>query len=62
MRNNLARLQIHALGPGLAFPPAAVVSVSDNSMWEKGSYDLMPRIQATGLELERPLSSGLAWV
>lgn len=62
MRNNIARLQIHALGPGLARPPAVVVSVNDNSMSEKGSYDLIPRIQATGLDLERPLAPGLAWV
>lgn len=62
MRNNIARLQIHALGPGLARPPAVVVSVNDNSMSEKGSYDLIPRIQAIGRELERPLAPGLARV
>ena len=58
---NIARLQIHTLGPGLVRPPAVVVSVNIPCR-EMGSYDLIPRIQATGLELERRLSSGLAWV
>lgn len=44
MRNNIARLQIHTLGPGLARPPAVVISEwNDNSMPGEGFLWLDPK-------------------